>query len=245
MPRWTPPPRLRTVSPNVRLASWVTASRLRVEVHITPCIVTSPPAACSARAAALVNPANERLQGTQFTPSECNWRLAPGTTLIYPPQVVDGIVSELGGAALAEARAALPADSDDVRCQTGHAVVTAAFGELVACYDLVVHACAPFYDRCRREDWLVRTMSCYHAAFDAAAAAGASTLAVPLLGAGARGAPTADAAEAAVAATTSWAKDAGVLRAACFGVQQEEVALALADRLDAVLSRDVECSAGG
>ena len=115
MPRWTPPPRLRTVSPNVRLASWVTASRLRVEVHITPCIVTSPPAACSARAAALVNPANERLQGTQFTPSECNWRLAPGTTLIYPPQVVDGIVSALGGAALAEARAALPAESDDVR----------------------------------------------------------------------------------------------------------------------------------
>ena len=70
-------------------------------------------------------------------------------------------------------------------------------------------------------------------------------MAVPLLGAGARGAPTADATEAAVAATTSWAKDAGVLRAACFGVQQEEVALALADRLDAVLSRDVECSAGG
>ena len=51
-----------------------------------------------------MNPANERLQGTQFTPDECSRRLPGGLAgIIYPPQVIDGLVSELGGPAMAAA----------------------------------------------------------------------------------------------------------------------------------------------
>ena len=66
-----------------------------------------PPPQCEA----LLNPANEQLVGTRFTPAECvrNLRGARDDAIIYPPQVVDGLVHELGGAALAEALAALPA----------------------------------------------------------------------------------------------------------------------------------------
>ena len=92
---------------------------------------------------ALVNPANERLEGTRFTPGECAKYLAPGTNLIYPPQVIDGLVhgargdssggDSSGGAAVAAAITALPiVAGDDVRCPTGDAVATAAYGELLA-----------------------------------------------------------------------------------------------------------------
>ena len=57
-----------TVSLTRLVATWhAPTSRLPVELHLTPCIVTNPPGV-GAWCDALVNPANERLAGTRFTP---------------------------------------------------------------------------------------------------------------------------------------------------------------------------------
>ena len=82
---------------------WV-SRRLTIEVHRTACIVTHPPAGERLNDA-LVNPANERLAGTRFTPDEC-WRELYGDPLTgrwardyatYPLQSIDGLVTEFGG----------------------------------------------------------------------------------------------------------------------------------------------------
>jgi hypothetical protein len=82
---------------------WV-SRRLTIEVHRTACIVTHPPAGERLNDA-LVNPANERLAGTRFTPDEC-WRELYGDPLTgrwardyatYPFQSIDGLVTEFGG----------------------------------------------------------------------------------------------------------------------------------------------------
>ena len=58
---------MHRLSPVARIASWRSVPGIDVELHLTPCIVTFPPhAGCSA----LVNPANERLEGTRFTPAK-------------------------------------------------------------------------------------------------------------------------------------------------------------------------------
>jgi O-acetyl-ADP-ribose deacetylase (regulator of RNase III) len=232
--------KMRVVSPDTLRASWRTNSGLRVSLHLTPCIVTSPPGNVRG---ALANAANERLQGTAFTPSQCSRRLL-GNTIVYPPQTVDGLVHELGGAALAADLLLVPpakvqkapragADNlpDLVRCVTGGAVVTKAFGELLTCYTNIVHACAPFYDD---DNWQQRLRSCYHATLDVSEMAGISQLALPLLGAGARGAPVAHASRVAAGAIASWS-GRGVLQDARFGVQEEDVASDLAEALDAKL----------
>lgn len=241
------------LSPNSLIGAWRTpAARrcLRIELYITPCIVTS-----FVRCDALVNPANERLEGTQFTPSDCSRYLAAGTTLLYPPQVIDGVVhgargdaSGCTGAALAAAIAELPILAPDgVRCPTGHAVTTATtHSELSECFGHVIHACAPFY---MATGWAEMLFAAYHAALDAADAAGAASVAMPLLGAGARGAPPDAAAAVAAAAIASWEapgraeESAGeergrgdrMLREVLFGVQHDEVAEVLAEALDAAL----------
>jgi O-acetyl-ADP-ribose deacetylase (regulator of RNase III) len=220
---------------NTLVGVWRT-SALRIEVHLTPCIVTSPP---GGSCGALVNPANERLAGTRFTPGECARYLAAGTNLLYPPQVIDGLVhgargdssgDGAGAAALAAAIAALPVVAgSDVRCVTGGAVATAAFGELSECYSTVVHTCPPFFGA---DDWQELLRSCYARALAVAEERGASTVAVPLLGAGARGAPECEACDVAADAVASWVGTGG-LHLARFGVQDDGVAQTLAYALDA------------
>lgn len=251
----------RVVTPYTFCASWRTAA-LRVELYVTPCIVTSPPSECDA----LVVPANERLQGTQFTPSECSQRLAQNTTVIYPPQCVDGIVTELGGAELAAACASLTSNELEIRCPTGAAAVTSAFGELRACYRHLVHTSPPFYVTEQNPSlassacWRRLLRSCYHAAFDAAHSVGARHLAVPLLGSGARGAPVAASATVAAEAVSSWRgvrrgrgsciesqDSAPALRVARFGVQHDDAAWAIRDALNKLhpplrlLAADMRC----
>ena len=83
---------------------------LSIEVHRTACIVTHPPGGEGANDA-LVNPANERLAGTRFTPDECWLELYGDPTsgaalsfddryLTYPFQTIDGLVTDFGGEAL-------------------------------------------------------------------------------------------------------------------------------------------------
>ena len=181
-----------TVSLTRLVATWhAPTSRLPVELHLTPCIVTNPPGV-GAWCDALVNPANERLAGTRFTPGECAQFLAPGN-ILYPPQVIDGLVhgargdssggDARGGAALVQAIAALPVlEGTDVRCPTGSAVSTAAFGELRECFAHVIHTCAPFYGNAA---WHALLHSSYESALTAAEDVGATSCALPLLGAGA------------------------------------------------------------
>ena len=152
-----------------------------VELHVTPCIVTHPPGACDG----LVNPANEQLQGTQFTPAEAERNLS-GPGLIYPPQVIDGLVTELGGPGVWRACETLPKDQLGRRCAVGSAVITQAHGELLCSYRHIVHAVAPHYGDAR---WASLLRGAYASALSVASHAHLSTLAVPLLGSGARGAP--------------------------------------------------------
>lgn len=70
---WRP---VRTAAPWCGLAA--------IEVHRTACIVTHPPAGETANAA-LVNPANERLAGTDFSAEECRRHLLGEAE--YPRQV--------------------------------------------------------------------------------------------------------------------------------------------------------------
>lgn len=223
------PPRAQ-LSVNTLIASWRAATH-RVACSLTPCIVTSPPDGLTA----LVNPANERLQGTQFTPDECSRRLPGGLAgIIYPPQVVDGLVSELGGPAMAAAL------EEAVGCATGSSVVTPATGELTACFTHIVHTVAPFYGD---EQWRERLMSAYVAAWDASCTAGLAGLAVPLLGAGARGAPPAEAAAVAADVAASWRAPVGAPPALLhFCVQDEQVAQSLTEHLDRTLGCREETS---
>lgn len=235
--------KLPRLDPTCRLASWRLASVYEVSVYEVPCIVTSPP---GGQCDALVNSANERLSGTQFTPSECSRFLSPGTTIIYPPQAVDGLVTELGGGALAAACEGLP------HVPTGGAELTPATEELLNSFSYIVHACAPFHPgKASGHDditrWQLLMRACYHASFDLAHAHGLGVLAVPLLGAGARGAPVKQAAAAAATAAAHWrpkghgeredaeACDSSRIRELRFAVQHSETARILAEAFDVAL----------
>ena len=195
----------------------------------------------------LLCPANERLEGTQFTPGECAKHLAPGTNLIYPPQVIDGLVhgargdsSSGDGADLAAAIAALPTvEVGGVRCPTGGAVSTAAYGELRESYIDIVHCAAPFFGP-DRQRWRGLLLSCFSNAFAVAEECGAKSIAVPLLGAGARGAPADEVATIAAASMSRW-DGLGSLRLARVAVQDEEMAHLVTKAMDAAIGTRVDC----
>ena len=77
-------------------------------------------------------------------------------------------------------------EGDDVRCPTGGAVATAAHGEMRVCYSHLIHVAAPFF---QNERWRELLHSTFTNAFVVAESIGVETVAVPLCGAGARGAP--------------------------------------------------------
>ena len=234
---------------NRYIRGWVKSSNGRgpiaqVEVHRTACIVTHPPGGEGANAA-LVVPANERLVGTQFTPEECWSNLHGDPTTgrwdkdfaVYPHQAVDGLVTEFGGPELRRALEELPADCDGVRCAIGSAVMTPSFSELSGMYGALIHAPPPTYRLLQHSDWSEQLQRTYHSAFRMAALSGLTTLAVPLLGAGARGAPMAEAIDVAATATMSWTSDLAEPSALTvrFGLQSSTDAHALCDALDNAL----------
>ena len=213
--------------------AWCSGSAA-VSLSLTPCIVTSPPGRCDG----LCNSANERLEGTNFTPSECVRRL-PGEGIVYPPQTVDGLVSELGGPELAASCRQLPMNESGYRCAVGSAVITRATGELTSSgFEHVVHAVAPAVgdgggECARHRRALVATFS---AAFACADAMHVRVLAVPLLGAGARGTPVTVAADAAAEALVSW-QSRGELRALRFACADEATAAAIGEAFDSRLGK--------
>jgi O-acetyl-ADP-ribose deacetylase (regulator of RNase III) len=125
-----------------------------------------------------------------------------GENQVYPSQVVDGHVSELGGYSLLQACQALPVQNPRTghRCLVGGAVVTPASEGLAHNFDWILHTVAPFY---ADTDWAERLQECYLSIIALARAHDLSSLACPLLGAGARGAPSSEAAAVAAAALSA------------------------------------------
>ena len=68
-----------------------------------------------------------------------------GSNHLYPIQTVDGQVAYEGGSELRSACAALPiVQAENVRCPTGSATLTKAYGSLLKNYQFIIHAVAPF-----------------------------------------------------------------------------------------------------
>jgi O-acetyl-ADP-ribose deacetylase (regulator of RNase III) len=223
-----------------------------IEVHRTACIVTHPPGGEQANQA-LVNPANEQLAGTRFTPEQC-WTNLHGDPVkgrwdkdfvVYPTQAIDGLVTEFGGEELRLALDAVPADANGSRAPIGTAVVTPACHELRELYTYLIHTCAPMYRLVEPPTWERQIRAAYFAAFDTASSRGWDTIAVPLLGAGARGAPLGDAMRAAAGAAVAWrGSGGGPPLTARFGVQTSTSAHALVEALEAAFDVDVTASDG-
>jgi O-acetyl-ADP-ribose deacetylase (regulator of RNase III) len=177
----------------------------------------------------LVNPANERLEGTEFsyfprggpTPEhERGWNsswwggMTAGDGMLYPTQTVDGRVHAEGGLELKEALHLVrtAASSNFTTFSFGTAHETLAFGSLLR-YGLthVVHTVTPFHSTPHSHQLLA---SCYQTALDTAAtsgvvAGGASSRSrivavVPLLGAGTRGFPVDEAVNVGALAVETW-----------------------------------------
>jgi len=179
------------------------------------------------KSTALVVPTNERLCGTQFahfpkggpTPAapvigERDYDRPRSERLLYQCESVDGIVTEFGGAAYDSAVADLPVIGGDadypVRCPTGKAVkVHLATGPLASFRDGLILSVPPFYSS---PSWRGQLSDAYAHAF----ALGPPTrvVATPLMGAGTRGAPVAEAAAvAAEAAAKCLAAEAPAVQA--------------------------------
>ena len=123
-----------------------------------------------------------------------------GPNMVYPAQTVDGLVHQHGGhtlKSLLQATAVLEVrpDGDDVRCRIGGAILTAAPTSLP--FEFVAHTPTPFWPASSKPlvEYESQLAACFVSALrltsEAAAADGKEELllAVPLLGAGARGAP--------------------------------------------------------
>jgi O-acetyl-ADP-ribose deacetylase (regulator of RNase III) len=211
-----------------------------IEVHRTACIVTHPPGGERANMA-LVVPANEQLHGTRFTPEQC-WKYLHGDPVkgrwdkdfvVYPTQSIDGLVTEFGGEELRMTLEAVPADAHGRRAPVGTAVVTPASHELRELYTYLIHTCAPMHRLLEPSEWQFQIRSAYFAAFDAAHQGTFDTIAMPLLGAGARGAPMGDAMRVAAGAAVSWrAKENGPSLTCRFGVQDSTGAHALVEAIE-------------
>ena len=118
--------------------------------------------------------------------------------IVFPHSVVDGLVHEHGGWRLR------------LECQwkapspVGTSVRTSA-GALRD-YSCVLHTTPPFF-RGRCDETLLLLQSCYHSVLDSATMSGVHDVprvAIPLLGAGARGFEPAEAIEVAVSSCVNW-----------------------------------------
>ena len=195
---------------------------LRLVVERTTCVVRA-----STTRDVLINAANESLAGAQlpYFPrgGPCppplpeglgnnanSWgALETGPGFVFREQAVDGVVTSLGGKALRD----LCARARPHGFGAGSAVATAAPG---LPFETVVHAVAPFWES---PSWRADLLRAYQKAF---ALAAARDVATPLLGAGARGAPVADAAAAAAEAVAAAASASRPPKSVSFGVADDE-----------------------
>jgi O-acetyl-ADP-ribose deacetylase (regulator of RNase III) len=137
-----------------------------------------------------------------------------GADMLYPAQAVDGVVTLLGGSELRAQLQAVPCNGlkdeagQPLRCQIGDSVITSGrCGQLP--FDLVAHAVPPFWSD---GNWERALCSAYASSLEGlvgrSGTAAELWIASPLLGSGARGAPSKQAAEAATSELVAWLVDA-------------------------------------
>ncbi|GBG29495.1 Core histone macro-H2A.1 [Hondaea fermentalgiana] len=153
----------------------------------------------------LVNPANERLEGTKcpYFPrggplpvaEQHGWTsgwggMEAGPNMLYPAQTIDGRVHAEGGAALREDLRNLQAKANGAPLELGSAVRSSAPGRLADLgFDAIVHVAVPFCDEPEAETLLQASffngLACAFGTFSDASEIRIVDL--PLLGSGARG----------------------------------------------------------
>jgi O-acetyl-ADP-ribose deacetylase (regulator of RNase III) len=188
-------------------------NRRSIEIWKTPCIVSKFGKQSDANCSILVNPANPQLSGvTQFpyfprggpvpkTPPRISahhimgyvteWGgMDVGNGMLFPVSVIDGLVHLHGGWKLQAECKWLYMKHGGEPCPVGSAVRTSAGnGTLAVHYDTIIHTTPPFYQY--HEEPERRLGECYQSALEMAFAQqkGICRVAIPLLGAGARGFP--------------------------------------------------------
>jgi O-acetyl-ADP-ribose deacetylase (regulator of RNase III) len=174
-----------------------------------------------------------------------------GSEMLYPVSVVDGMVHQLGGWPLRFEIEKLPAYDHDkrIKCPLGEAVVTSSCSRyfklssrLYQEYSYIVHTSPPFFNHCHTGDPSKVLRLCYRDSLTKASdLTDTSTervaVAVPLLGAGARGFPVEVAAEIAASETVHWFRErskktanASKMRMA-FGIPDKNTAELLVSKL--------------
>jgi O-acetyl-ADP-ribose deacetylase (regulator of RNase III) len=143
-----------------------------------------------------------------------------GSEMLYPVSVVDGMVHQLGGWPLRLEIEQLPVYDDDksIKCPLGEAVVTPSCSryfklssKLYQEYSYIVHTSPPFFNHCHTGDPSNFLRLCYRNSLTKASHLTDNTervaVAVPLLGAGARGFPLEVAVEIAASETLHWFRE--------------------------------------
>ena len=209
-------------------------SNRSIEIWNTTCIVTNF-GVSRAQTTALINPSNPQLSGVRNFPyfprggpvpnerpmsMHKDWQplgyvsqwggMEVGTGMLFPVSVVDGLVHQWGGWKLDmecrwEGFMAKNAAGEQEACPVGSAVLTSAgYGNLRREYDNIVHTTPPFYSFHDEPHYHLKL--CYQRAM-AKAFCSHRRVATPLLGAGARGFPTAVAIEIAAETIHEWCQE--------------------------------------
>lgn len=223
---------------------------LGIELFGTECIVRCPPGGPSLKQG-LVTSANETLQGCERpyfpiggpcpAPSPTGVRsdswggMDIGDSSLYASQCVDGVVGVEAGSQL-RAACSLHVETQGT-VAVGGAAATVSTGRLAARYGALVHAVAPFWTD---ENWERLLLETYTSSFRRARELGLGSLAIPLLGAGAKGAPISDAARVAAAAVmasraTTTQDDPLLIR---FGTTSVGTFMAVAAAMDRVVQEE-------
>ena len=191
------------------------------------------------RADAVVNSANESLEGAQFPYFPLSPDCEDGESF-FPLDVVDGQLHALAGPGLAVECSKLPELEDGPlsvypqRCEVGGARLTGAHGDLLCRFRCVIHAVAPLWEA-EDEDEVAESVKYLRSANDAAlsraAEAGFGSVALPLLGSGAKKFPLAIAARCASEAAVAHLRSGTSLERVVFVSRKANCVEALMERL--------------
>lgn len=248
------------------------STKSRIEVWNTTCIVTNFGKTKAPKCSILINPSSPSLLGVRkfpYFPSGGPQPSVPPSKyehhimgyvskwggmdmkegrMLFPLNVVDGLVHELGGFKLAVHCLLLPKKKNcsqekggDVRCPVGCAVSTPPGGKrLGEEYDRIVHTVPPFYEHYDGGDPNEALSNCYRNALALCDNISSSNhdcslrVASPLLGAGARGFPLQEAMAIAAKESLRWRNaehDNVKERVLSFGIPQMDVASRFIDMM--------------
>jgi O-acetyl-ADP-ribose deacetylase (regulator of RNase III) len=146
-----------------------------------------------------------------------------GKGMMFSANVVDGLVHQLGGKALAQELQSHGSDGNEIIVNEGQAVWTSGVGD----YSYLVHTVPPFFDNNDAKQANRLLQDCYHNSLQLASSKLQETtkdtirIASPLLGAGCRGFPLEDAVDHCVQALCDFQSDQKLTLA--FGIPTEQV----------------------